>query len=489
MSFIDNGQASTGPIPQSSDSGNGPDDADNPFLKRLQEDPSLGRPSLWDRFSLNTLEGAGNTITGAGTGAAMQGMLDSGYYGYADAKAAAFLLNKRHDDTVRYETMPSWSGPLEGLVSLSGQMVGSMVSPEVLINRIPGLSRLFAPVAEKVVGRIAESAVTQGVVNTVTDPIVQGLNIKSGQQKEFDAQQMALAFPLGAVVGGTLHGISEGVGAAASRWFGRPAEPGARVEVNDNDPGTGPGPLHGEQGTIVGPAPTGEHFVVKMDGGDEVTLDPRILRNPDVPPVPLNSEGKGVLKTEDTPREAADGRPAQSAEAVQSDKIQSEIVSPDKPRTPDEVTAGLERDAAQLKTESSTTATPTADALRTQSFGDTIQPELQFRNRVAGGQPPAAPQASPTGVSADPVTSLHQQSMALGEALDMPLRQGRVQGGKQALGQFDLRQGVARTKVIADFDTVSHEAGHYLEQKVGEDLSRLIQANRSELGRMDYVPG
>jgi hypothetical protein len=439
---------------------------DNPFLKRLQDDPSLGRPSLWDRFSLNTLESKGNTITGAGTGAAMQGMLDSGFYGDADAKAAAFLLNKRHDDAVRYEAMPSWSGPLEGMVSLSGQMLGSMTSPEVLINRIPGLSRLFAPVAEKVLGRVAESAVSQGLVNAATDPIVQGLNIKSGQQKEFDAQQMALAFPLGAVVGGTLHGISEGVGAAASRWFGRPAEPGARVEVNDNDPATGPGPLHGEQGTIVGPAPTGEHFVVKMDGGDQVTVDPRILRNPDVPPV-----AEAVPAETGKPDFPKDG-PAQSAEAVQSDKIRSELVSPDRPRTPDEVAAGLERDA-----DPAAKAAPETPA---------AQPELQFRNRVAGSQPAAPPQGSTAGVNTDPVTSLHQQSMALADTLEMPLRQGRVQGGNNALGQFDVRQGVARTKVIADFDTVSHEAGHYLEQKVGKDLSRMIQANRAELGKMDY---
>ncbi|WP_448150022.1 LPD38 domain-containing protein [Labrys miyagiensis] len=565
--------------------------------------------SLWERFGANVLDSAHfGTITGAGTGAAMQEMLQNGAYSPENAQAAADALNRRHDEAVQYENMPSWSGPLEGAVALAGQMVGGMTSPESLVSRIPGVSRIFGPITGRAVGRIGEAAVSQGIVNTATDPLVQGLNIKSGQQKEFDWERLALAFPFGAALGGGLHGLSEGVGAMATRWFGKAPEPGARVQVNDFDPSIGPGEFHGDQGTVVGPSQVSpEHVEVKLDNGQQVTLDPRILDNPEIPQQPevsVNSEGK--------PEFPKDG-PARSVETVAADRVAEQISEP-APRTPDEITARLERDAgvSSLETtppnmvgnshhnlpgsqvsqpelpidktavqfldtdkplfaypansppraggrETDLLAYPSVtegnitvwykpgkeedarlaaklldsqpkakgensleglefEAKRHQKIGELLgygdnakafadrfrakgkyrddfgwyvpyegkEGDLQFRQRVAGSQPPAAPAGSPAGTAPDAVTSLHQQSLALGEALDMPLRQGRVQGGKQALGQFDVRQGVARTKVIADFDTVSHEAGHYLEQKVGKDLTALIRQHGRELGPMDY---
>lgn len=454
----DDGQA---PVPEQED------DA-NPFLQRMKADPTVGQVGLWDRFSLNVLQSAHRgTIAGAATGAAMSEMLQDGAYSPENAQAATALLNDRHDQAVRYENMPSWDGPLEGLVSVAGQMLGGMTSPEALISRVPGLSRIFAPVAGNVIGRTAEAAVTQGLVNTATDPIVQGLNIKSGAQKEFDWQQMALAFPLGAALGGTLHGISEAAGAGAARWLGKTPEPGARVQVNDFDPATGPGTLHGDQGTVVGPSDVSpDHVEVKLDNGQQVPLDTRILENPDIP-----KQAEASSQPESQPEFPKDG-PAKSAETVAAEQVHDTISEP-APRTPDEITARLERDAAEKSfTQTENNFQPT--------------PELQFRQRVAGTQPPATSAGSPAGTAPDAVMSLHQQSLALGEALNMPLRQGRVQGGKRALGQFDVRQGVARTKVIADFDTVSHEAGHYIEQKVGGDLTTLIKQNGRELGPMDY---
>ncbi|AWV18824.1 hypothetical protein A3862_27480 [Methylobacterium sp. XJLW] len=124
--------------------------------------------------------------------------------------------------------------------------------------------------------------------------------------------------------------------------------------------------------------------------------------------------------------------------------------------------------------------------------------DIRFRNRepAAAGepgrpQPPdgvvsaAAPAESP---AAEPLRSLQQQSQDLADALDVPLRSGRVQGGKDALGQFRNSDEVMRVRNVADFETVAHEAGHALEKRIGEPLSDLIDRHAVELGPLDYDP-
>ncbi|MBP27842.1 LPD38 domain-containing protein [Methylobacterium sp.] len=124
--------------------------------------------------------------------------------------------------------------------------------------------------------------------------------------------------------------------------------------------------------------------------------------------------------------------------------------------------------------------------------------DLRFRNRepAAAGepgrpQPPdgvvsaAAPAESP---AAEPLRSLQQQAQDLADALDVPLRSGRVQGGKEALGQFRNSDEVMRVRNVADFETVAHEAGHAMEKRIGEPLSELIDRHAAELGPLDYDP-
>lgn len=133
-------------------------------------------------------------------------------------------------------------------------------------------------------------------------------------------------------------------------------------------------------------------------------------------------------------------------------------------------------------------------------FGDTDKQGLLFRRATPGAAgPPNSPPvttaaAAASGPGATPaaggpspeVISLQEQSLRLAEVLGMPLREGRVQGGKDALGQYDTRQGVARARAIASFETVAHEAGHDLEKKIGGELSNRITAARPELGPLDY---
>ncbi|WP_298704683.1 hypothetical protein, partial [uncultured Variovorax sp.] len=125
--------------------------------------------------------------------------------------------------------------------------------------------------------------------------------------------------------------------------------------------------------------------------------------------------------------------------------------------------------------------------------------DLRFRNRepaAAGGEPgrPAPPDAvagaaAPADTpAAEPLRSLQQQAQDLADALDVPLRSGRVKGGKDALGQFRNSDEVMRVRNVADFETVAHEAGHALEKRIGEPLSDLIDRHAAELGPLDYDP-
>lgn len=98
---------------------------------------------------------------------------------------------------------------------------------------------------------------------------------------------------------------------------------------------------------------------------------------------------------------------------------------------------------------------------------------------------PAVP-ALPDGPNASEIMSLQRQSFDLAEALGVPLRQGRIQSSKAA-AQFNTRYGIARTRDVADFYAVAHEAGgHAVEQKVGKPITDLIASNAKLLGTLDY---
>lgn len=85
--------------------------------------------------------------------------------------------------------------------------------------------------------------------------------------------------------------------------------------------------------------------------------------------------------------------------------------------------------------------------------------------------------------------SLHQLSVNLADALDIPLRQGRMNEKgttKDTLGIYKFRAGVIRVRELADFEVVKHEVGHAIEKKVGKELTSLTQLHTWELARLDY---
>jgi ADP-ribose pyrophosphatase YjhB (NUDIX family) len=98
---------------------------------------------------------------------------------------------------------------------------------------------------------------------------------------------------------------------------------------------------------------------------------------------------------------------------------------------------------------------------------------------AAGGAPGPSPQ------QAAATLSLQQQVLNFAKALGMTLHEGRVQI-KGALGQFNTKSGVTRVKEIPDLVVVAHEAGHFIEAKVGQDLTNLINSHAYELGPLDY---
>lgn len=249
-----------------------PDDS-NPYARRLRQEPALGEISLGERARLNAGESySRGTLTGSAELldltriAAMTPEAWAGYSesrrqaanatvaamgpaaapsDYAEAAAPAIptpeearqRLDEIRRGLARYEVTPGFDGPLEGAVALAGQLGGGMQSPESWITRFPGMrwaiGKVAGEAAETVAGRILEAALSQGTINTATDPAAQAGSVAAGLQPTYDPVRTALAFPVGAALGGALHGAGEAVGAALRRGreatapSSRPAQPTA----------------------------------------------------------------------------------------------------------------------------------------------------------------------------------------------------------------------------------------------------------------------
>jgi hypothetical protein len=75
----------------------------------------------------------------------------------------------------------------------------------------------------------------------------------------------------------------------------------------------------------------------------------------------------------------------------------------------------------------------------------------------------------------------------LADALDAAaVRQGRIRQARAA-GTFNTRSGVIRVKNVDDFDVLTHELGHHMEQQIGKPLQDLMKAHANELEPMAYA--
>lgn len=222
------------------------------FFDQFDGEADAARPSAGDRFVSNLRDGYSNSLMGAAGTAAGGYVEDNALHLIEASRKGAERMNntspepmegedkleayfrsraaqRRQRDGVvvqsfeerraemrgemtRYEAMPSWSGPLEGLVALGGQLFGSLPSPENLITSIPGAGAIAGKVASSGLGKaVVTGAVSQGVVSAATDPAVQALKMEGNVQASYDYMQTAFAAPLGALLGGALGGVQHGL--------------------------------------------------------------------------------------------------------------------------------------------------------------------------------------------------------------------------------------------------------------------------------------
>ncbi len=106
-------------------------------------------------------------------------------------------------------------------------------------------------------------------------------------------------------------------------------------------------------------------------------------------------------------------------------------------------------------------------------------PEEQ--RRPAAGMPQALSPEQDVAVN-----SLQRQAMNLARALDVPLRQGRITR-RSAEGVFKA-SGVIRVREVPDFEVVAHESGHWIEAKLGADLTHLTNLHGIELAPLVSDP-
>lgn len=129
-------------------------------------------------------------------------------------------------------------------------------------------------------------------------------------------------------------------------------------------------------------------------------------------------------------------------------------------------------------------------AIAKRQGGGTL-PDEQKRPIAGMALPPSPPAVVPQGMTpqrAEAIKSLQQQTFALADALEFPLRQGRIQT-RGASGVFKSDSGVVRVKEVADFEVVAHEAGHAIEAKAGPGLTAVMTRFASELTPLVQNPG
>lgn len=367
------------------------------------------------------------------------------------------------DDLGRYDLIAPWSTTLEGAAALTGQLGGSLGSPESYVNGpVKGASLLV---------RAAKAAVTQAAVSGATDPIVQFLDIKGGVQNEYDPMQTLTAAGTGAVIGGGLHVGGELLSSEHIK--------GVQMELAKEDA------AFKSADTSVSPevaAGVAEHNAAWDTAAAKYGTDYSQW------PQTAKDEWRASQAVETTTAVQGTATASESATAEATSPVQAIVSSGEPavrptaeaptPTTPDQQALIAKRDTV--------TGEPTELAMAQRAKGGTLamermRPEQGISTEAAqtGTDLVTIPKdASPQ--QADAIRSLQQQAFDLADALDFPLRQGRIKS-KNALGTFNTGSGVVRVREVPDFEVVAHEAGHAIEAKVGKDLTDLTNKFSTEL--------
>lgn len=127
--------------------------------------------------------------------------------------------------------------------------------------------------------------------------------------------------------------------------------------------------------------------------------------------------------------------------------------------------------------------------------GDPISPKDMVANSSAelasrGTAIRAAPRPgaiSRNGGAAVTIDSVSMMARRLKASMGITHRQGRMTM-KGALGEYDPKSGVVRTKAVHELDVLAHEGGHALEFQNHKNLSKALKDHDADLRSMAY-PG
>ncbi|MFG1212006.1 LPD38 domain-containing protein [Xanthobacter flavus] len=181
---------------------------ENPFLAPGMFEPEEpGGPEMraapvsrYERFRLNRASGHWQGSMAGAVEDVIDSRMAAGRPSEEQSHAVDRLVQRR-EDLAAYDRMPGSEGFLDYAAALAGQVVGSAESPEALLG--------FGARGATVLARIGWAAATQAGLNTVLDPLIQGLNIQSGLRDEYSIEQTAMAPVMGALIGGGMHSVGE----------------------------------------------------------------------------------------------------------------------------------------------------------------------------------------------------------------------------------------------------------------------------------------
>lgn len=165
-------------------------------------------PSLGERFRENMRNGfLEGTLAGSGFGAMQAWFIDD--VGKDSPEIASWMRADVREGRRRFEEMPSSTHLSEYAVALAGQIAGGLPTPETFIPAV----KFVGPVMRAARPRLAraiEFGVSGAAINVATDPLVQGLNMLSGAQDQFDPLRTAMGAGVGLIIGGGLGALTGG---------------------------------------------------------------------------------------------------------------------------------------------------------------------------------------------------------------------------------------------------------------------------------------
>ncbi|TYC65662.1 hypothetical protein FMN63_25095 [Stappia sp. BW2] len=467
----------------------------NNHFDQYDDDPVLqpgAAPGLGERFRKNFDAGYRyNTILGA----------------VGDASTESRRGDRERFDAA-YDALPEWQGFTEGTVALGGQIAGTAASVE---NFVPvGLGgKVLASTKTAVTGlwaRVFAGAVDSAAVNAVSDAAIQGIEIGADFREEFDPVQYGASVLLGAGIGGAAGAAARGVELgtpkvkealapkrpplqAVEPVAGRPgvveapADPAKGIEAE---------PLNGQAVTILEDQAGVKDGMVKvrLEDGTEHVLGQKLVK--DAPAAPAAKDKAASGNTAETPNAADVDAPPVAARRLGDDLSDRglearEIVSREVP----EQGAGKAPDPGpKVDPEAAEPAKPAGAAKQASAAAEFLQVETVSRSDVIdkGTRARPAKGKSSTGdeAAAEPVARVRETAEALALALDIPAtRQGRIRGSKKVLGQYNTKTGGVRVQSLDDFDTLTHEYGHHLDNKIPE-VKAFIGRNSEALRPLDY---